>query len=617
MLYVWRIASIVGFVLLVWTIFILSGEQGRQALQTGREFAQSAISHPHWLEPVEPAGSTHDDDNHLKHPETLSTGSTTNEASQCPSRKPNLILTSTDSTKWEDQIFVFMQSLEMALGADSLAAQRAESCPPAPVVVKVIVPQDLIEPLPAGFNALEQRYPSLEFVAQLPEAANSPIWIRRFGGYATYLDRAAATSVFGKVLVVDLDVAFQRNPFSMTLSQGTDILFFAEWRGLSIGQCSIHTEWFEQCARAENEATISPGQARLYKHRERIGAGSTFGTAKAVKVYVDTMARQLKASKWQCNDQATHAHLYYSNMLSETLEDASLGSVKLVADDEALFGNIGTTPFVTFNEWGEVLNEKGQVQVAVHQYETHRTVAEIVQGKYGWAAQVGRASAIPTVPELVQDSGASSGSGSGSISGSPAASSGSPSQSKDSFSNAGPSSMEDEDEASSHVGYEHMDIHAAAAAAAADVEREPFPQHNSHSDSLAHSHSRFARSRLAHRNATSDAFASSASTASATASASAQADTHAHTAVNNIHASLEQPASADADEDVHAHHAPPSPEEVGAGLLYTQYRLAGADGTTCAAREDLCSCKYVDCQPHYEAYCGRDRKCTYPVVGLA
>ncbi|KAK5047185.1 hypothetical protein LTR84_006707 [Exophiala bonariae] len=319
----------------------------------------------------------------------------------CPELKPNLILSAIDGSRWQDQIFIFMQSLEVAISEEALQRQRSNSCPTAPVQVKIIVPQTLAKDLPAGFNALMKRYPSLDFVGVLPDIEDVAVVLRRFQGWSDFLNVHAKN--YERVLACDLDVVFQRNPFGMQMKPDIELLYFAEWRGIKIGQCSVHVAWFNQCASPQTDSFISHTHISDYMHKDRICAGSVYGTARAMKVYMSTMASQLKVSKYHCNDQAMHIHIYYSELLDKELRSNGVGKTELVPNDEALFGSVGTTPMVAFNEWGEMLNEKGEVQVGVHQYKTHSLLSDIVWRRFGWLAEVGLNGSIPSVAPLVEN----------------------------------------------------------------------------------------------------------------------------------------------------------------------------------------------------------------------
>ncbi|KAL2364682.1 hypothetical protein RJZ56_002346 [Blastomyces dermatitidis] len=310
----------------------------------------------------------------------------------CPSLKPNLILSAVDGAKMLDQIFIFMQSLELAVGHD---VPDHSACLPVKVLVKIITPPDVARTPSDGFKALLERYPSLEFVGVLPET-DAPIVMRRFQGFANFV--GGVPTAWDKILVCDLDVAFQRNPFNMEMGSGTELLYFAEWRGLKIGQCKVHVGWFDACARSY----MSQNQAESYKSLDRLCAGSTYGTAMAMAVYLRTMAAELMWSKYECNDQAIHIHIFYSKLLDTKLTQAGLGHASMVPNEEALFGTVGTTPIVNINEWGEALNERGDVQYAVHQYKTHRRLSEIIWKRYGWITEV-KGKAVHSVPDLIED----------------------------------------------------------------------------------------------------------------------------------------------------------------------------------------------------------------------
>ena len=95
-----------------------------------------------------------------------------------------------------------------------------------------------------------------------------------------------------------------------------------------------------------------------------------------------------------------HIHIYYSSTLETNLRAKGFGGVRLVPNEDALLGTVGTVPMVTYNEWGEILNERGEVQYAIHLYKQHWRLKEIVTKRFGWMADVG--SRVPTVENLVE-----------------------------------------------------------------------------------------------------------------------------------------------------------------------------------------------------------------------
>ncbi|RAH69505.1 uncharacterized protein BO66DRAFT_375622 [Aspergillus aculeatinus CBS 121060] len=330
------------------------------------------------------------------------------------SPRKNLILSALDGAKWQDQIFIFMESLDVALGRDALDITRCQneqqdggmtttSCQPLLVEVKIIVPAEVADHPPPGFQILMRRYPFLSFVGALPDS-DIPVVARRFQGLSAVLHNNTG-EYFDNVLVCDLDVVFQRNPFtlSQTTPPGVELLLFAEWRGLKIGQCNVHQRWFDGCSKALDPPYLSREDADRYNTLDRICAGTTYGTSRAISIYLRTMVAELTKSKYQCNDQATHIHIFYSGILDTELRQAGVGQSELVPNADALLGTVGTTPMVRFNDWGEVLNENGEVQVAIHQYKTHHILSELVWAKYGWLRELEGMEHVGQVPDLEED----------------------------------------------------------------------------------------------------------------------------------------------------------------------------------------------------------------------
>lgn len=317
--------------------------------------------------------------------------------SACSSAKPNLMISAIDGPKLQDLIFIFMQSLEVALAEELLATHRVKTCPPPPVHVHILVPPAFVAEIPPSHRALMLRYPSLEFIPALPDVPDVSVVLRRFKGWSEHMK--SVSYQYDRVLAVDMDVVFQRNPFAMPMDSGVELHYFAEWRGLKIGQCGIHGRWFDGCV---NSKAIAQEVYESYKPLDRICAGSVYGTVAAMQVYLDLMVEQLAASEWGCNDQAMHIHICYSGLLDEELKKKGIGKAYLVPNEDALLGTVGTTPLVRFNEWGEMLNDKGQVQHVVHQYKHHGRLSEIVWMRYGWLAPVGE-DAIPPNPELYEE----------------------------------------------------------------------------------------------------------------------------------------------------------------------------------------------------------------------
>lgn len=314
------------------------------------------------------------------------------------SAKPNLIVSAADGASKLEDIFMFMESLDAALGQELLVAQRENTYSVAEVHVKVLTPPEFAEDLPDTFKALLERYKNLEIIGSLPVNITDWVMLNRFIGWSRLLGEVESS--YDKVLVADLDIVFQRNPFSMPLNDDVGLLLFAEWSGFKIGQCKWHDSWFQGCSNTTQGAFITEEQHASYGHLDRICAGSTYGTAHAIAAYLDLMTSELARSNYECNDQAIHIHLFYSGKMQETLRAQSVGDVQLVPNAESLFGTVGTNPFVRYNEWGEMVNDLDQVQVAVHQFKHHRLLADMARRKYGWQTKLGGPSHTPPLLEV-------------------------------------------------------------------------------------------------------------------------------------------------------------------------------------------------------------------------
>lgn len=89
--------------------------------------------------------------------------------------------------------------------------------------------------------------------------------------------------------------------------------------------------------------------------------------------------------------------------IDTNLRQAGYGTPELVPNADALIDTVRTTPMVRFNNWGEVLNERKEVQVAIHQYKTHHILSMLVWAKYGWLRELEGTSDMGKIPDLEED----------------------------------------------------------------------------------------------------------------------------------------------------------------------------------------------------------------------
>lgn len=208
--------------------------------------------------------------------QTETPGSVSSSPWSCPPQKPNLVLTALNKGVLGEELSIFMNSLEHSLSHEALKQARRGACPPPHVEVKVIMPPQTVESLPPDFKALRDRFTNLEFIGVLPYVemqATKYIVFTRFLGWAKYL--ASGYRRYDKVLVCDVDLIFQRNPFTIEFKTGATLTAFAEWRGLSIGNDNAHALWFQECTREGKPPSISGGEWDAIKPLSALCAGST------------------------------------------------------------------------------------------------------------------------------------------------------------------------------------------------------------------------------------------------------------------------------------------------------------------------------------------------------
>jgi hypothetical protein len=308
----------------------------------------------------------------------------TSENPSASHSKPNLIISALSDAKYLDNVFVFMSSLEGSLGNELRVAQRERAASlPAEVEVKIITPPDFTKSMPEGFHLLLHRYQNLEFLGELPVNGTWAMF-SRYIGLAKLVNEIK--SRYDKILFSDLDVMFQRNPFSMPMETDVELLLFAEWQGRTIGQCDSHLGWFDQCIRSR--ANVTQEQYLSYKSLPRI-----------------VMANDLKESDYECNDQALHEHNFHSGRFQEALivHSSNKVEVKLMKEEEdSLVSTVGSAPYARYNVWGELLNHRDEILTIVHQFKWHSRLAEIVRQKYGARATL-FGPLVPPKAELIQN----------------------------------------------------------------------------------------------------------------------------------------------------------------------------------------------------------------------
>ena len=168
---------------------------------------------------------------------------------RCPPQKPNLILSSNDGHAKVSDMFKFMHSLDLAVGLSLSEARNDGSCPPGPPEVKIIVPEAFAKFPTSEIKLLLDRHPNLEFVGRFDQ--HYPQWNPMYTRFIAWREYAEANADrYDKLWVGDLDIIFQRDPFTMPLN-GSSMIVYGEWQDLAIGDDIWDLKWLNECAANE------------------------------------------------------------------------------------------------------------------------------------------------------------------------------------------------------------------------------------------------------------------------------------------------------------------------------------------------------------------------------
>lgn len=301
----------------------------------------------------------------------------------CPAQKPNLILSSNDGRMNPLDTFKYMHSLDLAIGISMVHARNRNECPPAPIEVKIMVPYPFASDPSPSIKLLLKRHPYLKFVENLDDFY--PQWpkvLTRFIAWRNYTE--AYGHKYSKLILSDLDIIYQRDPFTMPL-EDKSMIVYAEWHGMPIIDDPWNLAWITQCTQ---NGFLQREDVAGYLDKPILCDGNTYGTMDAMQAYLDVMASGMINAQGQCNDQGYGFHIVYSGMLERALTKVG-ASLKVQQSPNSLFGVVGTAPYVRFNEWGEIMNDEGSVMTAVHQFKHHRRLTDLVNEKFGWQGPFG------------------------------------------------------------------------------------------------------------------------------------------------------------------------------------------------------------------------------------
>ena len=164
---------------------------------------------------------------------------------------------------------------------------------------------------------------------------------------------------YSHVLITDVfDVVFQKDPFDFKRDNAS-IYFFCEDKRQTLRSCRINSAWILKLFGEEVLSEIGDNPI--------VCAGITIGTHSAIIDYLRNMVKyfeRLKSISLPCEDQAIHNYLIHKGKIRDLMlfnnEDGPVLHLHHLSKED-----------ISFNDEGDVVNEKGKVVNIVHQYTGH------------------------------------------------------------------------------------------------------------------------------------------------------------------------------------------------------------------------------------------------------
>mmetsp|Transcript_10468 Transcript_10468/g.17123 ORF Transcript_10468/g.17123 Transcript_10468/m.17123 type:complete len:329 (+) Transcript_10468:174-1160(+) len=185
--------------------------------------------------------------------------------------------------------------------------------------------------------------------------------------YSLYLNYLRNTSVpYSSVLIIDVrDSFFQDNPFTAITEPG----FYAvqEPAVLTVGKCPWTSGWVRDCFGEEMLKSV--------QHRYLVCSGSSIATLGEMLVYLELMTSHMFNNPCERFgiDQGVHVVLAYTGKIP---------FLHISTHENGLYGTLGLAKYVDRDEFGNVLNEKGEVYKFIHQYDRKEFMVKMLSEMY-------------------------------------------------------------------------------------------------------------------------------------------------------------------------------------------------------------------------------------------
>ncbi len=174
---------------------------------------------------------------------------------------------------------------------------------------------------------------------------------------------------FHKILLTDVrDVVFQANPFATDFPEA-DLWFTIEDSKWTIGKCPSNSSWMK--------TSFGDDALKILKDKSISCSGTTYGTAKGIRDYLDKMLELMYRYKVSAPgaDQAVHNYILHHRLLPR---------IHFFENENSPVLTLGyRTGNMERNFRGRMTNRAGLVPAVLHQYDRHRFLVWRVGKKYG------------------------------------------------------------------------------------------------------------------------------------------------------------------------------------------------------------------------------------------
>jgi hypothetical protein len=199
--------------------------------------------------------------------------------------------------------------------------------------------------------------------------------------YVLYNDYLKNNNIeYDYVLICDSrDVLFQKNIENFDYDKNIDLYFFRE--DLIIKNCpDWNSMWLQEIDKFLKREKVYES----LKDKYVICSGTTLGTLKGIKIYLNTFVRYLNLFpemhilKMRPSDQGLHIYLYYFNKFKNI-------NIALMTNENNLINTIGTCyrNFVKEIKNNLIINSNDDIAYVVHQYDRMPIeLKKMFSGKY-------------------------------------------------------------------------------------------------------------------------------------------------------------------------------------------------------------------------------------------